>query len=111
MHLNSSDGYNRFWMRLFATPDEKVYGCGEQASYFNLRNRNYPLWTSEPGVGRDKQSLTTFYADLKDKAGNETITNVVIPIKIKAIDIIILIGILIIIFVAALLFKRFQMTK
>ncbi len=69
LHLKSTDGYNRFWMRLFATPEEKIYGCGEQASYFNLRNRNFPLWTSESGVGRDKNTLTTFYADLRDKAG------------------------------------------
>jgi len=65
---------NRFWMRIYATKDEMVYGCGEQASYFNLRNRNYPLWTSEPGVGRDKKSLTTFYADLHDKAGGDYYT-------------------------------------
>lgn len=72
--MNASEGYNRFWMRLYATPEEKIYGCGEQASYFNLRKRNYPLWTSEPGVGRDKQTLTTFYADLKDKAGGDYYT-------------------------------------
>ncbi|MBN2299689.1 MAG: alpha-glucosidase [Acholeplasmataceae bacterium] len=74
LKLKSSIDLNRFWMRLYATPEEKVYGCGEQASYFNLRYRNYPLWTSEPGVGRDKQSLTTFYADLKDKAGGDYYT-------------------------------------
>ncbi|TNF07279.1 MAG: alpha-glucosidase [Bacillota bacterium] len=65
---------NRFWMRIHALEDEKVYGCGEQASYFNLRHRNYPLWTSEPGVGRDKKTLTTFYADLHDKAGGDYYT-------------------------------------
>lgn len=70
----SNQPLNRFWMRIFATKDEKVYGCGEQASYFNLRTRNFPLWTSEPGVGRDKKSLTTFYADLNDKAGGDYYT-------------------------------------
>lgn len=72
--FNSNQPLNRFWMRIFATKEEKVYGCGEQASYFNLRKRNYPLWTSEPGVGRDKKSLTTFYADVKDKAGGDYYT-------------------------------------
>ena len=72
--LKATEGFNRFWMRLFAYPEEKVYGCGEQASYFNLRKRNYPLWTSEPGVGRDKHSLTKFYADLNDKAGGDYYT-------------------------------------
>ncbi len=74
VHLYSNQIFNRFWMRLYAIQDEKVYGCGEQASYFNLRHRNYPLWTSEPGVGRDKKTLTTFYADLNDKAGGDYYT-------------------------------------
>lgn len=69
--FKSSNGFNRFWMRLYATEEEKVYGCGEQASYFNLRGNNFPLWTSEPGVGRDPNSLTTFYANLQDRAGGD----------------------------------------
>jgi alpha-glucosidase len=60
---------NRFWFRLYALHDESVYGCGEQSSYFNLRRRDFPLFTSESGVGRDPNSLTTYYANLKDKAG------------------------------------------
>lgn len=71
MNLKSNKDYNRFWMRIYASEDEKVYGCGEQASYFNLRNRNYPLWTSEPGVGRDKTSQTTLQADLHSKSGGD----------------------------------------
>ncbi len=71
MYTKHNEDVNRFWMRLYADEDEKVYGCGEQASYFNLRGRNFPLFTSEPGVGRDKRTLTTFYADLHDKAGGD----------------------------------------
>ncbi len=73
LHITTkhSNHRNRFWMRLFAEKEEYIYGCGEQASYFNLRGRNFPLWTSEPGVGRDKKTLTTFYADLHDKAGGD----------------------------------------
>jgi len=72
-HINfkATEGYNRFWVRVYATGEESVFGCGEQASYFNLRGKNFPLWTSEPGVGRDKKSLTTFYADLNDKGGGD----------------------------------------
>ncbi|WP_274935675.1 hypothetical protein, partial [Francisella tularensis] len=44
--------FNRFWLRLNADSYDKVYGCGEQLSYFYLRGINLPLWTSEPGVGR-----------------------------------------------------------
>jgi len=71
IRLKANEKFNRFWMRMYATQEEKVFGCGEQASYFNLRGRNFPLWTSEPGVGRDKHSLTTFYADKEDKGGGD----------------------------------------
>lgn len=63
--------FNRLWLRLPATEDEAVWGCGEQMSYFNLRGRNFPLWTSEPGVGRDKSTNLTFQADVTGKAGGD----------------------------------------
>ena len=63
--------FNRFWLRVSATADEKVYGCGEQLTYFNLRGKNFPLWSSEPGVGRSKDSYITWLADTKDKAGGD----------------------------------------
>ncbi|EOI55422.1 alpha-glucosidase [Enterococcus gilvus] len=66
--------YNRLWLRLAANSDEKVYGCGEQLSHFNLRGKHFPLWSSEPGVGRNKETLTTFWADVKDKAGGNYYT-------------------------------------
>lgn len=63
--------YNRFWLRVAATEEEKVYGCGEQLTYFNLRGKNFPLWSSEPGVGRNKDSYVTWLADTNDKAGGD----------------------------------------
>ena len=51
---------NRFWLRLRSDAREAFYGCGEQMSYFNLKGRNFPLWTSEPGVGRDKSTYITW---------------------------------------------------
>ncbi|MGN7938723.1 alpha-glucosidase [Virgibacillus sp. 6R] len=68
---NHDPTINRFWLRIAATPEEKVYGCGEQLSYFNLRGKNFPLWTSEPGVGRNKKTYVTWQADVKDKAGGD----------------------------------------
>ena len=41
---------NRFWFRVDADEEECCYGCGEQMSYFNLRGRHFPLWTSEPAI-------------------------------------------------------------
>ncbi len=62
---------NRYWFNLVSSSQEALYGCGEQMSYFNLKGRHFPLWTSEPGVGRDKTSPVTFQADVKDKAGGD----------------------------------------
>ena len=62
---------NRFWFRVSADKDEKCYGCGEQMSYFNLRGRHFPLWTSEPGVGRDKTTYVTWRSDVENKAGGD----------------------------------------
>lgn len=66
--------YNRFWLRVSARQEEKVYGCGEQMSYFNLRGKHFPLWTSEPGVGRNKSTYVTWQADVKDRAGGDYYT-------------------------------------
>lgn len=62
---------NRFWFRAAADQDERCYGCGEQMSYFNLRGRNFPIWTSEPGVGRDKSTFVTWRSDVENKAGGD----------------------------------------
>jgi alpha-glucosidase len=62
---------NRFWLRLAAEPEEMVFGCGEQLSHLNMRGKNFPLWTSEPGVGRNKNTYVTWQADVLDKAGGD----------------------------------------
>jgi alpha-glucosidase len=64
-------GVNRFWLRVPAESDEHVWGCGEQMSYFDLRGRHFPLWTSEPGVGRDKTTYVTWRSDVENKAGGD----------------------------------------
>lgn len=63
--------YNRFWMRLPAEKQEHIWGCGEQMSYFDLRGRHFPLWTSEPGVGRHPHSEIKWKADVMGKAGGD----------------------------------------
>ncbi|WP_321814054.1 MULTISPECIES: alpha-glucosidase [unclassified Paraburkholderia] len=62
---------NRVWWRVPAQRGEHVWGCGEQMSYFDLRGRNFPLWTSEPGVGRDKSTHLTWQADTSSKSGGD----------------------------------------
>jgi sulfoquinovosidase len=75
LHVHYADPrLNRFWFRIYAEPREHIWGCGEQMSHFDLRGRRFPLWTSEPGVGRDKTSLITFQADVQGHAGGDYYT-------------------------------------
>jgi len=62
---------NRFWLRVNAQARSAVWGAGEQMSYLNLRGRRFPLWTSEPGVGRDKTTRITWEADRLGGAGGD----------------------------------------
>lgn len=62
---------NRVWLRVPAEESEHVWGGGEQMSYFDMRGRRFPLWTSEPGVGRDKTTEITFKADFTGKSGGD----------------------------------------
>lgn len=64
------ESINRLWIQLNAESDEKIYGCGEQFSYFNLRGRKFPLWSSEPGVGRDKASKISFQCERDSGSGS-----------------------------------------
>ena len=69
--MQKNPNVNRLWLRIPAEKDEYVWGCGEQMSYFNLRGRHFPLWTSEPGVGRDKTTYVTWRSDVENKAGGD----------------------------------------
>jgi len=62
---------NRWELRLPAQDDEQIWGCGEQMSYLALRGRQFPLWTSEPGVGRDKSLKITQTMDAFNMAGGD----------------------------------------
>lgn len=66
-----ADRLNRLWLRCVAQPGERLWGGGEQLSYFDLAGRRFPLWTSEPGVGRDKSTLLTFQCDRDGRSGGD----------------------------------------
>lgn len=63
--------YDRIWIRFHAEPGEAVWGGGEQMSYFALNGRTFPIWTSEPGVGRDKSTELTRVMDAAGMAGGD----------------------------------------
>lgn len=62
---------NRFWFRTNSSAEEKLFGLGEQMSYLNLKGRNFPIFTSEPGVGRDKSTYITWRSDVENQAGGD----------------------------------------
>lgn len=63
--------YDRLRIRFHAEPGECVWGGGEQMSYLALNGRSFPIWTSEPGVGRDKSTELTRRMDADGMAGGD----------------------------------------
>ncbi|MDZ7588795.1 MAG: hypothetical protein U5J78_06560 [Parasphingorhabdus sp.] len=63
--------FDRLSITLPATAEERIWGGGEQMSYLNLRGRKFPMWTSEPGVGRDKSTALTQLMDEEGMAGGD----------------------------------------
>jgi len=63
--------HDRIRLRWFAAPGEAVWGGGEQMSYLALNGRAFPMWTSEPGVGRDKSTELTRLMDEAGMAGGD----------------------------------------
>ena len=63
--------HDRIWVRFHAEPGEMVWGGGEQVSYLALNGRQFPMWTSEPGVGRDKTTELTRQMDAAGMAGGD----------------------------------------
>jgi len=51
--LKALSGHDRITIDLALAPDDVLWGGGEQMSHLVLNGRNFPLWTSEPGVGRE----------------------------------------------------------
>lgn len=63
--------HDRLRIRFHAEAGECVWGGGEQMSYLALNGRNFPIWTSEPGVGRDKSTELTRRMDAEGMAGGD----------------------------------------
>ncbi|MBU7579443.1 MAG: alpha-glucosidase [Porphyrobacter sp.] len=45
--------HDRITIAFALDADDVLWGGGEQMSYLALNGRNFPVWTSEPGVGRE----------------------------------------------------------
>ncbi|MBI1402908.1 MAG: alpha-glucosidase [Porphyrobacter sp.] len=53
LHLAASAPLDRLTIDFACRPDDVLWGGGEQMSHLALNGRRFPLWTSEPGVGRE----------------------------------------------------------
>ena len=73
-HIKMDKEFNRIYFKIASNENEHLYGCGEQFSYLNLKGREFPIWTSEPGVGRDREKLLTYQADLMGVGGGDYYT-------------------------------------
>ena len=57
--LRGRTDHNRLTLDLALDADEVLWGGGEQMSHLVLNGRNFPIWTSEPGVGREPGTRLT----------------------------------------------------
>lgn len=57
--LSALSGHDRTTIDLTLAPDDILWGGGEQMSHLVLNGRNFPIWTSEPGVGREPGTRIT----------------------------------------------------
>jgi alpha-glucosidase len=64
-------GFDRLHLHFHAAAGETVWGGGEQFSYLALNGRAFPIWTSEPGVGRDKATELTRKVDAAGTGGGD----------------------------------------
>lgn len=72
----SKQHYERMTISLAAQADEKVYGLGVQYSFRDFKGKIVPILTSEQGIGRGLQPLSTV---LGSSAGNFHTTYSAIP--------------------------------
>lgn len=77
--------HNRIKFILQAQPEEYMYGCGEQYSYFNLRGKKVPIWVQEQGVGRGCNAMK-YAADIAahGAGGNQFTTYYAMPIFVSS---------------------------
>jgi alpha-glucosidase len=51
--LTAQTPHDRITLDFTLDADDILWGGGEQMSYIALNGRSFPIWTSEPGVGRE----------------------------------------------------------
>jgi sulfoquinovosidase len=60
LHIEVDDwDFDRIVVQWALHPEEIIWGGGEQMSHLVLNGRRFPMWTSEPGVGREPGTALT----------------------------------------------------
>jgi sulfoquinovosidase len=59
LNIAASEPFDRIEVDFACDASEIFWGGGEQMSHLVLNGRNFPMWTSEPGVGRQPGSALT----------------------------------------------------
>ncbi len=57
--LKALTDHDRLTFDVILGADDVLWGGGEQMSYLALNGRTFPIWTSEPGVGREPGTALT----------------------------------------------------
>ena len=55
-----SESHNRLQIQFQSSPEERLFGFGEQLTYCNLKGHRVSVLSQEPGIGRGIQPLTWF---------------------------------------------------
>ncbi len=74
--------YNRLTLVYKSTPEEQVFGMGEQYSHVNVRGHRVPVWVEEQGLGRGDQPITAL-ANTRRAGGTQFTTSAPIPFYIS----------------------------
>ncbi|MBD3351203.1 MAG: alpha-glucosidase [Candidatus Lokiarchaeota archaeon] len=67
--LSDKFNFNRLWLKINATENEHIYGCGEQYSELDLRGKCVPIWVEEQGICRGDPRILTFLLNLFSGVG------------------------------------------
>jgi alpha-glucosidase len=78
----SDSSYNRIYFVYNSTPQEAIFGLGEQYTHSNLKGKKVPIWVEEQGIGAGDQPITAI-ANVKIAGGTPVSTYAPIPFYIS----------------------------
>ncbi|GIW43919.1 MAG: alpha-glucosidase [Candidatus Binatia bacterium] len=71
--------FNRVSLQFLSDPEERIFGLGEQFTWFDLKGRRVPIVVSEQGIGRGSQPVTAILDLVAGAGGNAHTTYAPIP--------------------------------